>query len=59
MLFNNLPYDVRNYPGDSLAGFKMKLDQTLEQIHDCPVSQGLYPTPINQNIGRNSNCIID
>ena len=59
LLFNNLPFDVRNYSGDSLSGFKMKLDQTLETIPDCPVSQGLFPAPINQNTGRNSNCLID
>ena len=59
MLFNNLPYEVRNYPGDSLSGFKMKLDQTLEMIPDFPVSQGLYPLPINHITGKNSNCLID
>ena len=58
MIFNSLPYDVMNYPGDSLSGFKMELDQTLEIIPDCPVSQGLYPAPINHISGKNSNCII-
>ena len=37
----------------------MKLDQMLELIPDCPVSHGLYPTPINHITGKNSNCIID
>ena len=59
LLFNCLPYDVRNYPGETLSGFKMKLDQLFENIPDCPISQGLYPTPINVISGRNSNCIID
>ena len=59
MLFNSLPYKVRNYGGKSISGFKMTLDQVLETIPDCPPSIGLYPLPINTETMKNSNCIID
>ena len=59
MLFNSLPYKVRNYGGKSISGFKMTLDQVLETIPDCPPSIGLYPLPINTESMKNSNCIID
>ena len=58
-LFNSMPYKVRNYAGNSISGFKMTLDQVLENIPDCPLSYGLYPEPINQDTNRNSNCLID
>ena len=58
-LFNSMPYKVRNYSGKSVSGFKMTLDQVLENIPDCPLSYGLYPEPINPDTNRNSNCLID
>ena len=58
-LFNSMPYKVRNYAGKSISGFKMTLDQVLENIPDCPLSYGLYPVPINPDTNRNSNCLID
>ena len=59
LLINSMPSNVRNYPGKSLSGFKMTLDQVLENIPDCPPSHGLYPKPINTETGRNSNCLLD
>ena len=59
LLFNSMPSNVRNYPGKTLSGFKMMLDQVLENIPDCPPSHGLYPEPINTETGSNSNCLID
>lgn len=59
LLFNNMPYIVRNNQGNTLNGFKMTLNQTLENIPDCPPSQGLHPEPINCETGKNSNCLID
>ena len=58
-LFNSMPYKVRNYKGKSISGFKMTLDQVLENIPDCPLSYGLYPDPINPVTNRNSNCLTD
>ena len=58
-LFNSMPYKVRNYEGKSISGFKMTLDQVLENIPDCPLSYGLYPDPINPVTNRNSNCLTD
>ena len=37
----------------------MTLDQVLENILDCPLSQGLHPNKNNAETGRNSNCLID
>ena len=59
LLFNCMPSVVRNYSGNSLNGFKMTLDQTLENIPDHPVAQDLFPDPNNQVSGKNSNCLID
>ena len=59
LLFNCMPSHVRNYPGKTINGFKMTLDQLLEKIPDCPPSQGLLPDPINAETGRNSNCLTD
>ena len=59
LLFNCMPSHVRNYPGKTINGFKMTLDQVLEKIPDCPPSQGLYPEPINGETDRNSNCLTD
>ena len=59
MLFNCMPSTVRNYGGKSLSGFKMTLDQVLETIPDRPIAQGLFPDPISQETGKNSNCLID
>ena len=59
LLFNCMPSVVRNYQGKTLNGFKMTLDQTLETIPDRPLAQGLFPDPINQESGKNSNCLID
>ena len=58
-LFNSMPFKVRNYEGNTIAGFKMTLDQVLENIPDCPLSYGLYPAPINPDSNMNSNCLID
>ena len=59
ILFNAMPYNVRNYGGNSISGFKMTLDQVLENIPDCPLSYGLYPDPINPDTNMNSNCLVD
>ena len=59
LLFNSMPNVVRNYQGKTLNGFKMTLDQTLETIPDRPLAQGLFPDPISQETGKNSNCLID
>ena len=59
MLFNCMPSTVRNYNGKSLSGFKMTLDQVLENIPDRPIAQGLFPDPINQESGKNSKCLVD
>ena len=59
MLFNHMSSNIRNYEGTSLSGFKMTLDQLLETIPDRPLAQGLYPDPINNVTGLNSNCLID
>ena len=59
ILFNAMPYRVRNYKGKTISGFKMTLDQELEKIPDCPLSYGLYPDPINPETNMNSNCLID
>ena len=58
-LFNVMPYKVRNYGGKTISGFKMTLDQVLETIPDCPLSNGLYSGPINPITNMNSNCLID
>lgn len=47
LLFNCMPRVVRNYSENSLNGFKMTLDQTLENIPDRPVAQDLFPDPTN------------
>ena len=59
ILFNAMPYNIRNYEGKTISGFKMTLDQVLETIPDCPLSHGLYPAPINPDTNMNSNCLID
>ena len=67
-LFNCLPPNIRSFTGKSdaevstssrIKGFKTLLDKFLEQIPDCPLTQNLYPDPINPITDRNSNCIID
>ena len=67
-LFNCLPPEIRSYMGltdadisisSRISGFKSLLDKFLEKIPDCPLTQDLYPDPINPITGRNSNCIID
>ena len=59
ILFNAMPYNVRNYKGKSISGFKMTLNQELEKIPDCPLLYGLYPDPINPDTNMNSNCLVD
>ena len=67
-LFNSLPPNIRSFNGltdpdvsitTRINGFKSLLDKFLEIIPDCPLTQDLYPDPINPITGRNSNCIID
>ena len=59
ILFDSMPYKVRNYEGNTIAGFKMTLDYVLETIPDCPLSYGLYPALINPDTNMNLNCLID
>ena len=57
-LYNLLPRDLRDYNGDK-EGFKVILDDFLQNIPDQPMCEGLHPAPINTVTNRNSNSVID